>query len=207
MKNSICLYGASGHGKVLKDIAFSQNMNIVVFFDDNPEINILQDVKVLKTNEICDFNDFKFVISIGDNQIRKKISKQLKVKFDILIHKLAVISDSITIKEGTVIMSSVVVNSDSIIGKHCILNTSCVIEHDCVIGDYVHISPNATITGGVTIGDGAHIGAGAVVIPEIKIGKWATIGAGTVIIKDVPDYATVIGNPGKVIKYKEEING
>jgi acetyltransferase EpsM len=35
----------------------------------------------------------------------------------------------------------------------------------------------------------------------VKIGKWATIGAGAVIINDVPDYAVVVGNPGKVIKF------
>jgi acetyltransferase-like isoleucine patch superfamily enzyme len=52
----------------------------------------------------------------------------------------------------------------------------------------------------VYIGEGAHIGAGSVVIQGIKIGKWSTIGAGTVVIKDVPDYATVVGNPGKTIK-------
>ena len=33
-----------------------------------------------------------------------------------------------------------------------------------------------------------------------KIGEWCTIGAGAVIIKDIPDGATVVGNPGKIIK-------
>ena len=51
------------------------------------------------------------------------------------------------------------------------------------------------------VGEGAHVGIGACVIQDIKIGKWATIGAGAVIIDDVPDYAVVVGNPGKIIKY------
>ena len=38
---------------------------------------------------------------------------------------------------------------------------------------------------------------------NIKIGKWVTVGAGAVIIKDIPDYAVVVGNPGRIIKYKE----
>lgn len=33
-----------------------------------------------------------------------------------------------------------------------------------------------------------------------KIGEWCTIGAGAVIIHDVPDGATVVGNPGRIIK-------
>jgi acetyltransferase-like isoleucine patch superfamily enzyme len=48
------------------------------------------------------------------------------------------------------------------------------------------------------------VGIGAVVIPKISIGKWVTIGAGAVIIRDVPDFAVVVGNPGKIIKYNSE---
>ena len=33
-----------------------------------------------------------------------------------------------------------------------------------------------------------------------EIGAYSLIGAGSVIIQDVPDYAVVVGNPGKVIK-------
>lgn len=40
----------------------------------------------------------------------------------------------------------------------------------------------------------------------VKIGKWVTIGAGTVVLNDVPDYAVIVGNPGKIIKYNSIIN-
>ena len=53
------------------------------------------------------------------------------------------------------------------------------------------------------VGEGTHIGAAAVVIQQVKIGRWSTIGAGAVVLRDVPDYATVVGNPGRVIKIKE----
>ncbi|MEM7760366.1 MAG: hypothetical protein AAF298_19885 [Cyanobacteria bacterium P01_A01_bin.40] len=45
--------------------------------------------------------------------------------------------------------------------------------------------------------------SGAVVISSIRIGKWCTIGAGTVVIRDIPDYATAVGNPARVIKMRE----
>ena len=72
-----------------------------------------------------------------------------------------------------------------------------------MIGDYAHVSPNATLSGDVHIGEGTHFGAGASAIQGIRIGKWCTIGAGTVVIRDIPDYATAVGNPARIIKYKE----
>ena len=62
------------------------------------------------------------------------------------------------------------------------------------------------MAGHVEVGEGSHIGIGVSIIQGIKIGKWCTIGAGTVIIKDVPDGATVVGNPGKIIKIKDISN-
>lgn len=44
---------------------------------------------------------------------------------------------------------------------------------------------------------GASIGANATIVCGNTIGRFAFIGAGTVVVKDVPDYALVIGNPGR----------
>lgn len=203
MIKKICLYGASGHGKVLKDIADSMNIEVVSFLDDNPMSSEINGVQVVKTDKLNAFTSYKLVISIGNNKVRKRISKEINSGFETLIHKTAIVSEVSTIQEGTVVMPSAVINANTSIGRHTIINSASVIEHDCIIADFVHISPNATITGGVSIGEGTHIGAGAVVIPGIKIGKWVTVGAGSVIIKDIPDFATVVGNPGKVIKVKE----
>ena len=45
----------------------------------------------------------------------------------------------------------------------------------------------------------ASIGANATVLCGLTIGEYAMIGAGSVILKDVPDFALVVGNPGKLI--------
>ena len=47
--------------------------------------------------------------------------------------------------------------------------------------------------------ESASIGANATIVCGITIGRYALIGSGAVVTKDVPDYALVIGNPGKVI--------
>jgi acetyltransferase EpsM len=202
--NKICLFGASGHGKVVMDVAASLNIEVEVFIDDEPKSNFVKDIPVISSQHSSKYNSCKFIISIGDNCIRKYISKKTQKTFSKLIHKTAIISPSVSILEGTVVMAGTIINSDTSLGKHVIINTAAVVEHDCKIDNYVHISPNATITGNVRIGEGTHIGAGAIVIPNIKIGKWAIIGAGSVIINDVPDYAVVVGNPGVIKKYNKK---
>ncbi len=45
----------------------------------------------------------------------------------------------------------------------------------------------------------ASIGANATIVCGVTIGKYALIGSGTVVTKDVPDFALVIGNPGRIV--------
>lgn len=198
------LFGASGHAKVVIEIAETLGEQIVCLFDQNPAIKSILGYPV-KQNIPDDFNskETSLLITIGDNLTRKKIAETYPFIYKTLIHPKSNISTRAEIREGTIVMAGVSINSEAKIGKHAIINTNCSVDHDCVIKDYVHISPNATLAGNVSVGEGVHIGVGACVIPGIKIGKWATIGAGSVIIRDVPDYATVVGNPGRIIKIKD----
>jgi len=50
----------------------------------------------------------------------------------------------------------------------------------------------------------ASIGANATIICGNKIGKYSLIGAGAVITKDVPDFALVLGNPGKIVGWVDK---
>lgn len=63
--------------------------------------------------------------------------------------------------------------------------------------------PSVNISGEVVIEDNVYVGTGAKIINQLEIGRGTIIGAGAVIIRDVPDYAVVVGNPGKVIKFNE----
>ena len=53
----------------------------------------------------------------------------------------------------------------------------------------------------VLIKEGAWVGAGSTILPGVTVGKYAIVGSDSVVTKDVPDYAVVVGNPAKVIKY------
>ena len=201
MENNILLYGASGHGKVIVDILLANSVTIAAIIDDNPKLEHVLGIPIVTTSEF-DFSTLKnMIISIGNNRVRQTISNKIQVNYPTAIHPTAILSKSVNVGEGTVIMAGAVINPDVTIGKHAIVNTGAILDHDCVIDDFAHVSPGASLAGNVKVGEGTHIGIGATIIQGIKIGKWATVGAGAVIIKDVPDFAVVVGNPGKIIKY------
>lgn len=62
---------------------------------------------------------------------------------------------------------------------------------------------NIVLNSKVVIKDYVWIGRRAIILPGVTIGKAAIIGAGAVVAKDVPDYAVVVGNPARVVKYRD----
>lgn len=56
----------------------------------------------------------------------------------------------------------------------------------------------------IVIKNGAWIGAGATILPGVTVGKHAIVGASSVVTKDVPDYAVVVGNPARILKYLDK---
>ena len=194
------IFGASGHGKVIASTLIANNESIKGFIDDHPKSDKLMGLPVVHSNEFERIDSEVICIGVGHNLTRKSISERIKSTFLSVIHKSAIICQTVKIGNGTVIFANAVVNAETSIGSHVIINTGAIIEHDCMVENFVHISPNAAIAGGVIIGEGTHIGIGACVIPGVTIGEWAVIGAGAVVIKDVPDGAVVVGNPARVIK-------
>lgn len=198
------LYGAGGHAKVIADILQATHTKIVGVLDDNSQITRFLDFPFLGKYTPAILSGQPIIIAIGNNKTRKEIAETIHGPFKSAIHPSAVISKSAKIGEGTCVMPCAVINTETRIGEHCIINTAAVIEHDCYLDNFVHVAPNATIAGEVSISEGAFIGAGAVVIPKIRIGKWAVIGAGATIIENIPDYAVVVGCPGKIIKFSQQ---
>ena len=172
-KIELFIYGAGGHGRVIKDIAVRNGYEIT-FIDDGE-------------NDFLSFNEFlkkykksKIVIGIGDNKVRKEkieICEKLGYELASIIDKSAIIGSNVKIEKGTVIMPHCVINNSASIGKGVIINTGAIVEHDCIVKDFVHISPNVALAGGVKVGKSSHIGIGSSVIEQIEIGDNVIVGA------------------------------
>ena len=204
------LYGAGGHSKVITNILNSLNIEVIGMFDDNPPaarfkgMEIRDGIRLL--GEGFPELDAPLIISVGNNARRAELASLIDATYGTAIHGTAIISDKATIGVGTVVLQGAIIQAGAEIGTHVLVNTAASIDHDNIIGNYAHISPHATLCGHVQVGEGTHIGAGAVVIPSIRIGRWCTVGAGAVVIRDIPNFATVVGNPARVIKFREAPN-
>ena len=85
-----------------------------------------------------------------------------------------------------------------------------VINERAVIGDNCNISQGVTIgqanrgrrKGTPVIGCNVYIGPGAKIVGAVQVGDHVAIGANCVVTDDVPDYAVVVGVPGRVISFE-----
>ncbi len=215
----LVLLGPGGHASVVLEILKQyQEIEIIGFTDaDNSNDHLYKDFPILGTDEVLAelikenkaTHVFITVGSTGDNSLRKKLfEKVISLGYQSLniIDKSSKIAEDVNLKTGNLISPGVIINPGVIIGKNNIINTGAIIEHESQIGNHTHIAPGSLLAGNVEIGDLSHIGLGARVIEEIKIGKNCLIGAGAVVIKDVPDNSVVVGNPGRIIRKRGELD-
>ncbi len=202
----LAVLGASGHGKVIADIALCSGWDQVVFFDDRwPDLDMLEcwpvvgDTKKLLTG-YSRYNGV--IVGIGDNSIR--LAKQLDLftvgaEIVSLKHPTAVVSPYAELGIGSVVMANATVNPFVKTGAAVIINTACTIDHDCTLGDGVHISPGAGLAGEVHVGRLSWIGIGASVVQQVAIGKSVIVGAGSTVVGNVSDNLKVVGSPASPI--------
>jgi len=199
MSKKLVIIGASGHGKVIADIALKNGYEIVGFLDDNDTIKEIGGFPLLgSVSDAVKFaSECEFFIAIGNNRIREMIADKYAVNWATLIHPTAVIGRDVEINAGTVVMANAVINPSARIGKHCIINTGAVIEHDNFLQNYVHVSPNAALAGTVHVGERVHGGVGACVKNNTNITADVTVGAGAAVVKDITEAGVYVGVPAR----------
>lgn len=201
MKDKLLIIGASGHGKVVADIAIKTNKwKSVAFLDDDDSIKSCMGLKVIgKSADVFTYlKDADIFVAIGNNATREKMQEMLEVEdasIATLIYPSAIIGTYVEIGTGTAIMAGVVINSSTHIGKGCIVNTGVTLDHDNMIEDYVHISPGAHLAGTVTVGKRTWIGIGSIVSNNVNLTSDCKVGAGSVVVMDITEPGTYVGVP------------
>lgn len=198
------LIGAGGHAKVIIALLEEQGCKCLGIYDDDQKLwgTKLWDIPIMgPVASLPDEKEKTAVISIGNNEIRRRISKMFKnLQWETLVHPHSWVHPSVVIGEGTVVFAGAVIQPDTVIGAHTIINTSASVDHDCRIGDYCHIAPGCHVAGGVFVGAGTFIGAGVSIIPNVSIASDSIVGAGAVIAANIPDSGLYIGVPARKMK-------
>ncbi|MCR5151225.1 MAG: acetyltransferase [Clostridiales bacterium] len=194
------IIGASGHGKVVADIARLNGYDDIVFFDDNGSIKSCGGIKVAGNVGAALESNGDFFIAIGKSQIREHMMKRFEGRFfPSLVHPGAVVAGDVKIGEGSLVAAGAVVNPGASIGRGCIINTCASADHDCNVSDFVHIAVGAHLSGSVSVGQRTWICVGASVVNNITICADCVVGAGAVVIKDITEPGTYAGVPAKLL--------
>ncbi|HDX8597621.1 acyltransferase [Aeromonas hydrophila] len=122
-----------------------------------------------------------------------KIGTECNICAHTLVENDVTIGDRVTVKSGVYIWDGITIGNDVFIGP-CVAFTNDKMPRSKVYPEKfsrIHLKHNCSI------------GANATLLPGITVGRYAMVGAGSVVTKDVPDYAVVVGNPAKVIRYIE----
>jgi sugar O-acyltransferase (sialic acid O-acetyltransferase NeuD family) len=206
----VVIAGAGGHGRVVLDILRAQGTHTVRgFLDANQDLHgtevdglgVLGHLNLLSKLKSSGVGGA--IVAIGDNRVRQRYAEKLQLaglELVNAIHPSAVLSATVSVGRNVVVAPGVIVCVGAAIGDSVILNTRATIDHECEIGEAAHIAPGVTLAGRVRVGEGAFIGIGANVLPCMTIGAYAIVGGGALVRRDVPDGATAVGVPARVIK-------
>ncbi len=140
-------------------------------------------------------------VSIGDGtkiwhfchvQSRAKIGERCILGQNVNIANDVVIGNNVKIQNNVAVYTGTVVEDDVFLGPSCVLTN--------VTNPRSQIKRHSLYEK-ILIKRGASIGANATIVCGITIGRYAFIAAGAVVAKDVPDYALMVGVPGRRVAW------
>jgi acetyltransferase-like isoleucine patch superfamily enzyme len=108
------------------------------------------------------------------------------------------IGDNCTIKNGNMLWEGVTIEGGVFVGPHVFFTNDLYPRSRYLRQARHRYREKQNWLVPTLVKRGASLGAGAIILAGVTIGEYSMVGAGAVITKDVPQYALVIGNPGRV---------
>lgn len=124
-----------------------------------------------------------------------KIGSGCNICAHTFIENDVVVGDSVTIKSGVYLWDGIVLENNVFVGPCAAFSNDKMPRSK----QYPSTFPKTIVK------ENASIGANATLLPGITIGRYAMVGAGAVVTKDVPDFAVVVGNPARIVRYVKVI--
>jgi UDP-2-acetamido-3-amino-2,3-dideoxy-glucuronate N-acetyltransferase len=137
----------------------------------------------------CDIGAGTKIWHFGHVMAGARIGARCNIGQNVVISPRVVIGDNVKIQNNVSIYTGVVLEDDVFCGPSMVFTN--------VINPRSQVSRKDEYRQ-TLVRRGASIGANATIVCGHTIGQYAFIGAGAVVTRDVPDYALVVGNPGRV---------
>lgn len=143
-------------------------------------------------------------IAIASPPVKQKIASRLKInnriQFPSFVHPTVWLGRGTRIEEGCIIYPGVTINYETLVCEFSTINMNAAIGHNCSLGAFMTVSPGVNLGGFTDVGECAFIGIGASTVQGIQIGGKVIVGGMTMVLSDVPEGATIVGNPGRILK-------
>lgn len=212
MKKEISIIGSGTYGEVIFELAVLLGYEVSAFYDDNKSKHgeVINSVPIFGAIDLhkIDIDGKNFVVAIGANDVRTKFSKQIidrGGKLPTLIHPSAIVSSSAKIGKGCILHANSFVWTNVVIEDYSIISVNSNVAHHSILRQGCFVSTGCNIGASMELGKNSFIGMGATLMTGIEsVGEWSIVGAGSVVIRNVPEFATVAGNPAKTIKITDQ---
>jgi len=118
-----------------------------------------------------------------------RIGRECNIGDHAFIEAGVVLGNNVTVKNGVSIWTNVTVEDNVFLGPNCVFtndpNPRAYLKKGAEALEATLLKANATV------------GANATVLCGITIGRYAFIGAGAIVLHSIPDFALIVGNPGR----------
>ena len=201
----VAIVGSGGHGREILQVflaaqrAGGVDSEFAGFFDDRPDESLLHRLGTRCLGGMADAASFDggCWLGLGAGALKERFASGV-LAAPPLVHPMADVGTDVTLSPGTVVFAQSTVTTNISLGVHVHVGRGAAVGHDSVIHDFASIMPLASISGSVEVGERAFVGTGAAVRQGLHLGADSTVGMGAVVLNDVPQGATVFGNPARV---------
>ena len=140
-------------------------------------------------DEGCEIGEGSKVWHFSHVMSGARIGKRCNIGQNVVVSPQVVIGDNVKIQNNVSIYTGVILEDDVFCGPSMVFTN--------VVNPRSHVSRKDEYKT-TLVKQGASLGANTTIVCGHTIGRFAFIGAGAVVTKDIPDYALVVGNPGRI---------
>ncbi|RMG75115.1 MAG: hypothetical protein D6722_01515 [Bacteroidetes bacterium] len=208
-KVPILILGTGIEARLALDIALDLDVLVLGYLtDDEEELHAeLNDVLVsavlgsADAEQLLSDEHTRVVVAIGDAEQRREAVEGIDAypaRIESLHAPSLQLSPYAQLGRGNLIGGGTHIQANAMIGSFNQIGVQVAIGAQALIGDYCTLQDGVRIGKEAEIADEAFIGLGAIIYPGVKVGQGAMVAAGAVVMQEVPEKATVFGNPARV---------